>query len=88
MGHLHMKLQGLESNRKTATDTELEENFKTNVVLCATVEPSTTQEGKIYSDLCGRFPIMTNKGNRYIYVMYVYYCNAIMTNPTKNRSDK
>ena len=31
---------------------------------------------------------MSNKGNIYIYVMYVYDCNAILKNPTKNRSEK
>ena len=48
---------------------------------------STTKEGKPYSDLYGRFPITSNKGNKYIYVMNVYDCNAILTT-VKKRSDK
>ena len=49
------------------------------------MDPSTTQERKMYSDLCRQFPIITSKVNRYIYVMYVYDCNAIMKNPTKKK---
>ena len=68
MGHLHMKLQGLQSTRKKDPDTDLEERFKTNVAFCTTVEPRTTQEGNIYSNLCRHFPITYNKGNVYIYM--------------------
>ena len=71
MDHLHMKIQGVKPTRKTP-DTYLEENIKTNLVFCITIKPSVIHEGKIYSELCGRFPIITNKGNRYIYVIYVY----------------
>ena len=38
--------------------------------------------------LVRNFPITPNKGNKYIYVMYEYDCNAILTTGTKNRSDK
>ena len=31
---------------------------------------------------------MSKKGNRYIYIMYVYYCNAIIKTPINNRSEK
>ena len=52
------------------------------------MDPSTTKEGKFYSDLCGIFPITSNKRNKYIYVMYIYDCNNILTTVLKNRSDK
>ena len=52
------------------------------------MEPSTTKEGKIYSDICGKFPTTSRRGNKYIYVIYVYECNAILTTAMKNRSDK
>ena len=66
----------------------MEYKIKTNVVYYTTVDPRTTKEGKIYLDLCGRFPTTSIWGNRYIYVMYVYECNAIITKDMKNRSDK
>ena len=52
------------------------------------MEPSTTKEVKIYSDICGHFPTTSSRGNKYIYVMYVYDCNKILTIAMKNRSDK
>ena len=88
MGCLHMTLQGLKSTRKKTPDTYQEYNFNNNVVFCATVDPSTTQECKFYSDLCGHFPILSNKCNRYIYLMYVNVCNSIMKTPMNKRSDK
>ena len=59
-----------------------------NVVYYTTVEPSTIKEGNIYSDLCGRFPTTSSRGNKYIYVMYVYDCNVILTTAMKNRGNK
>ena len=54
------------------------------MVFCTTVEPDTTEEGKIYSDLCGRSPKTSSRGNKYIYVMYVYDCNAILATEMKS----
>ena len=42
----------------------------------------------MYSDVCGRFPITPNKGNKCIYVIYVHALNAILTTVMKNRSEK
>ena len=75
--------QGLQLTKEKPPDTDLENN----VVYFTTVEPSTTKEGKIYSDLCGRLPTTSNREKKYIYVMYVYDCNAILTTATKNRSE-
>ena len=52
------------------------------------MEPITTKEGNIYSDISGRFPNTSSRGNKYLYVMYVYNCNSIITTATKNRSYK
>ena len=83
MGQLHMRRKGIQSTRKKPTDTYLEEKCKTNVVFCTAVDPSATKEGKFYSDLCGRFQITSNKGNKYIYVSYVYDCNKILMTKIK-----
>ena len=88
MGHLHIRIQGLQLTKEKPPYTELEYNIKTNVVYCTTVEPSTTKEGKIYSDICRRFPTTSSRGNKYISVMFVYDCNAIQTISMNNRSDK
>ena len=66
----------------------LTDKIKTNVVYYKNMYPSTTKEGKIYSDLCGRFPDTSSRGIKYIYVMYLNYCYSILTTALKNRSDK
>ena len=52
------------------------------------MDPSPRKEGKNYSDLCVRFPIKPNKGNKYIHIMYVYFCNGILTTEMKKIGDK
>ena len=88
MGHFHIRRQGLKLTKQKPPDTDLEDNITTNLVYCTTVEPSTTKEGKIYSYICRRLPTTSSMGNKYIYVMYVYDCNAILTTSMNNRSDK
>ena len=41
---------------------------------------------KISTDQTGRFPILSNKGNRYIMLMYDYYSNGILVHPMNNRT--
>ena len=88
MGHLHIRIQGLQLIKDKPPYIDLEDKIKMNVVYCTTVDPNTTKEGKIYSDLCGRFPTTSSGNNKYIYVMYVYDCNATLATAMNNRSDK
>ena len=88
MDNIHTRRQGMQSTKEKPPGTDLKDKIKTNVVFCTTVEPSTTKEGKIYSDLCGSFPTTSRRGGNYIYVMYIYNCNAILTTAMKNKSDK
>ena len=88
MGNLNMIRQVLQPTRKNIIDKNLEDKWKTNVFFCTAVDPSTTKEGKIYSDLCGCSPITYKKRKKYIYVFYVYYCITILTTATNNRSYK
>ena len=83
-----MRRQGLQSTKEKPPDKNLEENIKNNLVYCPTLETSKTKEGKIYSDLCGRFPTTSSRGNKYTYVMHVYDCIAILTKEIKNRNEK
>ena len=52
------------------------------------MDPSTTKEGKIYLDLCRSLPTTSSRGGKYIYVMYVYDCNAILTTEMNNICNK
>ena len=83
-----MRRQGLQSTKEKNHDIDMDDNIKTNIVYCTTVEPKTTKEGKIYSDLCGRFPTTSSRRNKYIYVIYVYDCNAILATAMNNISEK
>ena len=88
MGHLHTRRQGLKSTKEKSPDKYLEDKINTNVVFCTPIDPSTTKEGKNYSYLCGCLPTTSIMRKKYIYVMYVYGCNATLTTAMKNRSDK
>ena len=88
MVHLHRRIQGLKKTKEKPPDIDPEDKIKINVVYCTTVEPSTTKEGKIYSDLCRRFTTTSISGKKYIYVIYVYDCNYILTTAMENISDK
>ena len=88
MGHFHMRRKGLQSTKEKHPDIDPEDKIKTDVVYFTTVEPSTTKEGNIDSDQCGRFPTTSSRGNKYICVMYVYDCNYILTTATNNISEK
>ena len=42
----------------------------------------------VYTDLCGRFPVTSFRGMKYIFFAYVYKCNSILMRPIKGRTDK
>ena len=84
-----MRRQGLKWTKEKLPNTDLMDKIKANVVYFTTVEPSTTKEGKYILRYMRTFTHTTSiRGNKYIYVMYVYDCNAILTTATKNRSYK
>ena len=42
--------------------------------------------GKIFTDQTGRFPVQSSNGNKYIFVLYDYDSNCILTEPIRNRT--
>jgi hypothetical protein len=44
-------------------------------------------QGQLYTDLTGKFPVRSTKGNSYVMVWYVYDCNYVKVIPIKSRSD-
>ena len=61
-------------------------NLKTDQVVYAIT--STTDESKAYSDLTGRFPFRSLRGNNYFLAAYHYDANAILSTALKNRQVK
>jgi hypothetical protein len=43
-------------------------------------------QGQLYTDLTGKFPVRSSKGNAYVMVCYVYDCNYVKVIPMKSRS--
>ena len=64
MRNLNIKRQGIKSTKEKNPDTDLEDKFKTNIVFCATIDPSTTKEGDIYSDICRKFHTTSSMKNK------------------------
>ena len=45
-------------------------------------------KGTIYTNLPGKFPKISYKGNLYIFLTYIYDANAIIVRPMKSRSEQ
>ena len=60
-----------------------------NIISLAIMDPRNMKHGTtgvIYSDITGKFPYPSSKGNQYIMVMYDWDSNAILGEPMKNRT--
>jgi hypothetical protein len=85
MGHMNQRRQNIRSTSKApieevpTTDTYL--STKTHLVYAVLVD-----QGQLYTDLTGKFPVRSSKGNSYVMVCYVYDCNYIQVIPMKSRS--
>jgi hypothetical protein len=85
MGHMNQRRQNIRSTSKTliadqpTSDTDL--GTKTHLVYAVVVD-----QGQLYTDLKGKFPVRSSKENSYVMVCYVYYCNYVKFIPMKYRS--
>jgi hypothetical protein len=85
MGHMNQRRQNIRSTSKTPIvyepipDTDL--GTKTHLVYAVLVD-----QGQLYTDLTGKFPFRSSKGNSYVMVCYVYDCNYVKVIPVKSRS--
>jgi hypothetical protein len=74
MGHMNQRRQNIRSTSKApiekqpTPDTDLSTN--THLVYAVVVF-----QGQLYTDLTGKFPARSSKGNSYVMVCYVYDCN-------------
>ena len=58
---------------------------RTHTIYAAILDPKQPT-GNSFSDLTGQFPIQSNRGANYIFVLYDYNSNAIIVRPLRNRS--
>jgi hypothetical protein len=85
MGHMNQRRQNIRSTskepveKKQTPDTEL--GNKTHLVYAVVVD-----QGQLYTDLTGKFPLRSSRGNSYVMVCYVYDCNYVKVISMKYRS--
>jgi hypothetical protein len=90
MGHMNQKRQNIRSTSKIVEVTsDLEDvsvtpvgtGENTNLVYAVVID-----QGQLYTDLTGRFPVRSSKGNWYVMIVYYYDCNYIKHVVMKSRS--
>jgi hypothetical protein len=80
MGHMNQRIQNIRSTSRTpiedvqTTDTNL--GTKTHLVYAVLFD-----QGQLYTDLMGNFPVRSSKGNSYVMVCYVYDRNYVKVVP-------
>jgi hypothetical protein len=88
--HMNQKKQNINSTSKVVTITsDLEyttvtpigNGDKTYVVYAVVID-----QGQLYTDLTGRFPQRSSKGNCYVMVLYSFHCNNIKPVAMKSKS--
>jgi hypothetical protein len=85
MVHMNQRRQNIRSTSKTpiadAPTADSDLGTKTHLVYAFLID-----QGQLYTDLTGKFPVIPSKGNSYVIVCYVYDCNYVKGIPMKSRS--
>jgi hypothetical protein len=85
MGHMNQWRQNILSTSKAPIEKhptpDADLGTKTHLVYAVVVD-----QGQLYTDLTGKFPVRSSKGNSYVMVCYIYDCNYIKVVPMKSRS--
>jgi hypothetical protein len=95
-GHMNRNQKGLCSTTKTnkpQNPVTTEEDFRPKIEEEAEVEIfvgatiADANDGTIYTDQTGHFPIMSYSGMKYQFVAYEYRSNAILIRPLRDQTD-
>jgi hypothetical protein len=85
MGHMNLRRQNIRSTSKAPIERQqppdADLGTKTHLMYAVVVD-----QGQLYTDLTGKFPVRSSKGNSYVMVYYIYDCNYIRVVPVKSRS--
>jgi hypothetical protein len=68
----------LESAHLETTNTGHRLGHKNHLMYAIVVD-----QGQLYTDLTGKFPVRSSKGNSYVMVCYLYDCNYVKVIPMK-----
>jgi hypothetical protein len=80
MGHMNQRRQNIISTSKAP----LEKQQPPETDLCNKthlVYAVVANQGQLYTDLTGKFPVRSSKGNSYLMLCYIYDCNYIKVVP-------
>jgi hypothetical protein len=85
MGRMNQRRQNIRSTSKASVETQQTTDSdlgtKTHLVYAVVVD-----QGQLYTDLTGKFPVRSSKENYYVMVCYIYDCNYVKVIPMKSRS--
>jgi hypothetical protein len=85
MGHMNQRCQNIRSTSKAPIEKQptmyTDVGTKTHLMYAVVVD-----QGQLYTDLTGKFPVRSSKGNSYVMVCYVYDFNYVKFIPMKSRS--
>jgi hypothetical protein len=85
MGHMNQRRQNIRSTSNAPAEKQQPPDkdlgAKTHLVYAVVVD-----QGQLYTDLTGKFPVRSSKGNSYMMVCYIYDCNYVKVIPMKSRS--
>jgi hypothetical protein len=85
MGHMNQRSQNIRSTLRTPVDdvpkTDTDLGTKTHLVYAVLVD-----QGQLYTDLTGKFPVISSKVTSYVMVCYIYDCKYVKVVPIKSRS--
>jgi hypothetical protein len=85
MVHMNQRRQNIRPNSKAPIETQptpdTDLGTKTHLMYAVVVD-----QGQLYTDLTGKFPVRSSKGNSYVMVCYVYDCKYVKVVPMKSRS--
>jgi hypothetical protein len=62
LGHMHQTPQGIRSTKPRSNNTQspIIQEDRTNIVYLAIINPKDPRSGNIYTNLCGRLPILSS----------------------------
>jgi hypothetical protein len=89
MIHMSQRLQNIHSTCMNSTTSAMEYETVTPASLGSNthlVYDVVTDQGQLYTDLTGRFTVISRKGNWYVMICYSDYCTYVKTVPMKSMS--
>jgi hypothetical protein len=88
MGHMNQRRQNIHSTSKESkldmdneVVTPINTGVKTDLAYAVVID-----QGQLYIDLTGRFPMRSSKGSWYTMIVYSFYCTFVLAVPMKINS--